>query len=214
MVTRVGGGWSVLNIVKDAVARWRGGEAPVGGSRDSGGDASGEESSTPYPGLRRRRPEDLGASVRLLKLVHLEDGYPVHWPDSPRDWLDGGEVEDAFVVERLRELLGHVAIVRVGEDATSALHWRELTGRQPSELGGVSRLFVRGRVRGEGVGSALLDAAADAIRARGRMPVLDVVSASSDALRLYDERGWQLLATYPWGAAEDGRHIHYYRGPA
>jgi GNAT superfamily N-acetyltransferase len=203
----------VLNIVKDTVARWRGRESPAGASRESSAGAGGDETSRPYPGLRRRRPEDVGASVRLLKLVHLEDGYPVQWPDSPRDWLDGGEVEDAFVVERLRELLGHVAVVRVGEDATSALHWRELTGRQPSELGGVSRLFVRGRVRGEGVGSALLDAAAEAIRARGRMPVLDVVSASADALRLYDERGWELLATYPWGPPGDDLQIHYYRGP-
>jgi GNAT superfamily N-acetyltransferase len=199
----------VLNIVRDVVARWRGDGASLGS-----GHADAPTEAPPCPGLRRRRPEDVGASVRLLKLVHLEDGYPVYWPESPRDWLDGSEVEAAFVVERLRELLGHVAVVRVGDDATSALHWRELTGRQPSELGGVSRLFVRGRVRGEGVGSALLDAAAEAIRGRGRLPVLDVVSASADALRLYDERGWQLLATYPWGHADDDLHLHYYRGPS
>jgi GNAT superfamily N-acetyltransferase len=198
----------VLNIVRDVVARWRGDGASGSGQVDAATEAP------PFPGLRRRRPEDVGASVRLLNLVHLEDGYPVYWPDSPRDWLNGDEVEDAFVVERLRELLGHVAVVRVGQDATSALHWRELTGQPASELGGVSRLFVRGRVRGEGVGSALLDAAAEAIRSGGRTPVLDVVSASADALRLYDERGWKLLAAYPWGAVDDGLQIHYYRGPA
>jgi GNAT superfamily N-acetyltransferase len=199
----------VLNRVKDLVARMRGDEAP---SVSSETDALPEPS--PYPGLRRRRADDLGACVRLLNLVHLEDGYPVYWPDSPRDWLDTPSVQDAFVVERLRELLGHVAVVSVGEDARSALHWRELTGRQPSELAAVSRLFVRGRVRGEGIGSALLDAAADSIRSRGLVPVLDVVSDSADALRLYDDRGWRLLATYPWGPAQDGHQIHYFRGPA
>ena len=51
------------------------------------------------------------------------------------------------------------------------------------------------------------------ILARGLVPVLDVVSNGADALRLYDASGWRMLATYPWGNADDDLHIHFYRGP-
>lgn len=161
-------------------------------------------------GVRRRRSRDLGPCARLLRVVYAEGQYPVHWPDAPRAWLDGEDVIDAWVAERQGEILGHVAISRVGGDAVSELRWRELTGHRPAELAGVSRLFVRPRVRGQGVGTALLDVALGEIRARGLVPVLEVVGASRDAIRLYEERGWRLLAMYPWG---EDLHIYYYGAP-
>jgi GNAT superfamily N-acetyltransferase len=146
-------------------------------------------------------------------VVHSEGQYPVHWPEAPRAWLDGQDVIDAWVVERHGEILGHVAISAVGLDDISALRWREITGRDPAELAGVSRLFVRPRHRGEGVGTALMDEAVAEIRARGRVPVLDVVSASKDAIKLYDDRGWRLRGMYPWGDKDDDLDIYYYVAP-
>ncbi len=196
----------MLASLTQAVTRLRRGASPDG-------QADPALHAVHYPGLRRRRAGDLGACTRLLRVVHHEDGYPVYWPDSAQRWLDGPEVLDAFVVERVRELLGHVAVVSIGRDATSALHWRELTGCRPDQLGGVSRLFVRRRTRGEGIGGVLLDTAAVAVRARGRLPVLDMVSTGVEAQHLYTSRGWRLLASYPWGRRGDDLQIHYLRAP-
>ena len=168
---------------------------------------------TPVQGIRRRRAKDLGASARLLRVVFCEGQYPVYWPDAPRAWLSDEEVIDAWVVERQREILGHIAISKVGLDAVTALRWRELTGHDPSELAGVTRFFVRARVRGQGIGAALLDLAVAEIRARGLIPVLDVVSASKDAIKLYEDRGWRPLAIYPWGEKPARLQIFYYASP-
>jgi predicted DCC family thiol-disulfide oxidoreductase YuxK/GNAT superfamily N-acetyltransferase len=164
-------------------------------------------------GIRRRRAKDLGACARLLRVVFSEGQYPVYWPDAPRTWLDDEDVIDAWILERQGEILGHVAISKVGLDAVSALRWREVTGRAPSELAGVSRLFVRPRVRGQGFGTVLLDVAVAEIRARRLMPVLDVVSASKDAIKLYENRGWRMIAMNPWGEKADKLQIYYYASP-
>ena len=81
-------------------------------------------------GLRRRAPRDLGASIRLLRMVHYESHYPVHWPEYPRSFLTEGMV-DAWVVVREGEILGHVALSPVGVGAASRLRWREMTGHEP-----------------------------------------------------------------------------------
>lgn len=164
-------------------------------------------------GIRRRRPKDLGACVRLLRIVHSEARYPVYWPDEPRSWLDGEDLLEAWVVERQGEILGHIAISKVGLDPVSALRWREVTGRDPSELAASSRFFVRPRVRGQGIGSALLDVAVAETRARGLVPVAEVANASKDAVRLYEERGWRLLAMHPWGRKADDLHVYFYAAP-
>ena len=169
--------------------------------------------SPPIKGIRRRRPQDLGACARLLRVVFSGGQYPVYWPDAPRAWLDDEDVIDAWIIEHQREILGHIAISNMGLDPVSALRWREDTGHAPSELAGVSRLFVRPRVRGQGIGTALLDVAVAEIRARGLVPVLDVVSASNDAIKLYEDRGWRLLAIYPWGEKADKLRIFYYVAP-
>jgi GNAT superfamily N-acetyltransferase len=165
----------------------------------------------PVTGIRRRRPRDLGACARLLRVVFSEGQYPVYWPDAPRAWLDDEDVLDAWVAERQGEILGHVSICRVGTDPVTALRWREVTGRQPSELAGVSRLFVRPRVQRRGIGSALLDVAVAEIRARGLVPVLEVVTSSTDAISLFEDSGWRTVALYPWGRAADRLKIYYYR---
>jgi GNAT superfamily N-acetyltransferase len=57
-------------------------------------------------------------------------------------------------------------------------------------------MLVHRRARRLGVGAAVLDAAESAARATGRtLLVLD--TASADAERLYERRGWQRVGTIP-----------------
>jgi predicted DCC family thiol-disulfide oxidoreductase YuxK/GNAT superfamily N-acetyltransferase len=170
----------------------------------------GSRVDRPVKGLRRRRPGDVGACVRLLRVVFYDDRYPMTWPDGARSWLDGEDVVDAWVVERRGEILGHVAVTRTALDPLSALRWRELTGQPPDRLAAVSRLFVRSRARREGIGTALLDAALHGIRHRGLTPVLELVSAWEGAVGLVESRGWRLVAMYPWGSPDGRLQVFYY----
>src|SRR3712207_6765002 len=106
--------------------------------------------------LQRRRDQQLAACTRLLGLVQAESHYPPERPTSLRDWLAEPTLLASWVAERHGEVLGHVAVGPVGETAVSRMRWREVTGRQPAELAGISRLFVRPRARGQGIAKALL----------------------------------------------------------
>ena len=186
---------------------------PRGGAALERGDtersSTGRQPAPPVKGIRRRRPKDLDACVHVLTLVYSEGRYPVHWPDAPRAWLDE-DVIDAWVLERQGELLGHVAIARVGRDPLSVLRWREITGRDPSELACVTRLYVRPRARGQGIGSALLEVALEEIRARGLIPVCEVVSVSQDAVAFFEDLGWRERGVYPW---EPDLQIYFFVPP-
>jgi GNAT superfamily N-acetyltransferase len=164
-------------------------------------------------GIRPRSARDLPACARLLLVVASEHQYPARWPDAPRSWLSGPDVLDAWVSERHGEILGHVAIATVPRNGMSRVRWREITGQDTHELGRVSRLFVRRRVRGQGIGSALLDVAVTEIRARGMSPVIDVVSTSADGIALLEHRGWRLLAMDPWGSGSERHRVHFYAAP-
>jgi GNAT superfamily N-acetyltransferase len=60
----------------------------------------------------------------------------------------------------------------------------------------VAKMLVHRRARRLGVGAAVLDAAESAARATGRtLLVLD--TASADAERLYERRGWQRVGAIP-----------------
>lgn len=162
--------------------------------------------------VRKRRSGDLRGAANLLALVHREGQYPVRYPASPRAWLS--DVRQAWVVERDGDVIGHVAIGPPGENRVDELRWKEVTGRPASDLVGVTRLMVHPAYRGQGIGRALLEEATSAIRASGQVPVLDVVSASEDAIAWYDDLGWKALATYPWGEPDEHLHVHYYAAPA
>lgn len=183
---------------------------------DSPQEAAGRQPApggTPVKGIRRRKPKDLPGCASLLGLVYKTGEYPVHWPHAPRSFLADDEVIDAWVYERGGEIHGHVAISKVGLDTLSALRWRELTGHEPSELAGITRFFVRPRLQGQGIGTALFGVAVAGIRARGLVPVLDVVSESRHAIKLYEDLGWRLRATYPWGEEGEELQMFYYEAP-
>jgi GNAT superfamily N-acetyltransferase len=93
------------------------------------------------------------------------------------------------------------------------MRWREITGLDPSGLAAVSRLFVRPRVRGQGIGSALLDVATEEARRRGLVPVLDVATVNQAAIRLFDERGWRLRAMDDVRGRQDRLRMHCYVAP-
>jgi len=165
------------------------------------------------PGIRLRRPKDLPACARLLRVVSSEHQYPARWPEAPRSWLAGPDVMTAWVAEHQGEILGHVATATVPRNGISRVRWQEITARETTELCRVSRLFVRRRVRGQGIASLLLDVAVADIRAQGLHPVLDVVSSSADGMTFIEKRGWRLLAADPWGSKTERLMIHYYAAP-
>ena len=143
--------------------------------------------------VRRRTPADVAACVRLAGVAKAGGMYR----PASREWLDAEEVIDAWVVEqRHGEILGHVALARVDRDALSAMRWREVTGRPPEELAAVSRLFVRPRVRGQGIGGALLELAVTEARALGRTPVIEAVGGALGEMGLVEKRGWRLIALF------------------
>jgi len=164
------------------------------------------------PGLRPRVAKDLGACARLAQVVASEGHFPMYdahervaWLQrgGVHAWLQGPGLVDAWVVERAGELLGHVAVSRIDVHSHSAYRWREITGIEPDQMLRVSRFFVRERVRGRGIGSALLGVAVERIRAGGMLPVAEVVSES--AMRLHYDLGWRPRGRYPTGE----RPMHY-----
>lgn len=159
--------------------------------------------------IRRRRSRDLGPCARLLHVVFYQDHYPARWPDAPRHWLAGDAVIGAWVAEELGEILGHVAISGLEEDPRSEMRWREVTGHETAQLARVSRFFVRPRVRGQGIGTALLDVASAAIAERGLMPVLEAPSPEPGRFGLLESRGWRVAAMDPLDA--DGERMQLYR---
>ena len=64
-------------------------------------------------------------------------------------------------------------------------------GRPVETLGAVSALFLAPGVQGLGVGSRLLAAAVDALRAEGLAPCLDFTPSDSSAEALYRAKGWR-----------------------
>ncbi len=175
-----------------------------------GGGAEGPARPAATFRVRERRGRDLPACVRLLRVVHTHDRYPLRWPERPRAWLAEEGIVDAWIAERLGEVLGHVAIGRAGAASADRLRWREVTGRPLAELGFVTRLFVRPRVRGQGVGGTLLDVAAGHVRARGLLPAVEVPASAEDAAALVEAHGWRLVATDGWRQGQAHGYVHRY----
>jgi GNAT superfamily N-acetyltransferase len=117
------------------------------------------------------------------------------------------------VCEVQGEILGHVAVATVPRNGISRVRWQEITGVEATELGRISRLFVRRKVRRRGIATDLLDVAVDDVRRRGLMPVIDVVTTSVDGIAFLEHRGWRLLAMDPWGPATERHRVHFYAAP-
>ena len=185
---------------------------PMQQRRGRAPQTDGGEKGLPQ-GIRPRTARDVPACARLLRVIAGEHQYPAHWPDAPRSWLSGPDVLDAWVCEQHGEILGHVAVATVPRNAMSRVRWQEITGLPVEELGRVSRLFVRKRVRRRGIATDLLDVAVADIRRRGLHPVIDVVTTSVDGIAFLESRGWRLLAMDPWGSRSSTERRHPERHP-
>jgi GNAT superfamily N-acetyltransferase len=144
--------------------------------------------------VRLRRDDDLPALAAVLSAQQPHSGYPQRWPlPWPVEQFIARQHElGAWVAELDGRVVGHVAVTAV-EPSDEATGWSRGAGRPLDELGCVAVLFVDHTMAGRGVGSALLTAAVDHIRALGRTPVLDVVQESPEAVRLYERHGWQVV---------------------
>jgi GNAT superfamily N-acetyltransferase len=162
--------------------------------------------------IRARTPADLAGCVALLRTVHETSGYPSRWPADPARWLTPASLIAAWVAEADGLITGHIALV-AGMRAECLL---QATGRDPAELGGISRLFVGPAARRQGTALALLEAATARAADRGLQPVLDVVNDGHAAIALYERAGWKQAGTEPaaWTNA-DGNHptVRYYVAP-
>src|SRR4051794_14595889 len=163
--------------------------------------------------IRRRKDNQVAACARLLGIVSAENGYPRPRPVSRLGWLTGDDVLDAWIAEQHGRIQGHVAITRADSDPATAFRLREVTGRPASELAGVSRLFVRSSLRGQGLGTALLETAVEECRSRGLMPVAEMVSTIRGGVPLYDRAGWRMVAMYPCGKRGEGLETYLYVAP-
>jgi GNAT superfamily N-acetyltransferase len=160
----------------------------------------GADAERTGPRIRPRSEEDAAACARVLARVHRADGYPVHWPDRPGDWLSPPQPLGAWVAEPDEGVVGHVALSRGGEGDLAPGVWGARHGTETATAV-VGRLFVDPGARGHGLGALLLGRAEREARARGLHPVLDVVATDTAATALYERLGWQRMATVEqrWG---------------
>ena len=101
-----------------------------------------------------RRPQDLPG--RLLRVVHGDDRYPLHWPDRPREFLLAPACSAPGSPSARASSSATSPSPRSRRRRALARAHRPCAG---DEIALVSRLFVRARVRGTGYGAALLRAA-------------------------------------------------------
>lgn len=142
------------------------------------------------PLLRARTSADLPDLVEVLAEQQPATRYPLRWPlpFPVEQFLVRETEEQAWVAEQGGRVVGHVAVGAVGSLELAA-QFQEALGTD--ELANVSVLFVAQRLRGSGLGGRLLDTAVAWARARGRLPVLDVVQGHAPAVAVYRHRGWQ-----------------------
>ena len=159
-------------------------------------------------GVRRRRPRDLSTCTRLMHRAFFEGQFPGVQRGAPREWIDGPDVLVAYVAERDGEVVGHVAVTRVEVEGPAGLRWREITGHPTQDLACLGQLFVRPRFRSQGIGRSLVEAALADIRARGTVPVLEVVTHTSAAPPYAYGHGWRLRATDRFPGPPDGLWVH------
>ncbi len=168
------------------------------------------------PLIRMRHPVDTPPLLAVLASVHHASSYPLRWPADPVAWLTPPSFLTSWVAVEDEAVLGHVALLSAPEARTAA-PWMEATGLPPDRLAELAKLFVAPEARGQGLGSALLEAAAGASREWGLRPVLEVLDNNCGAIALYERAGWQRVASVPvsWAQGDEGPlPLHYYVGPA
>jgi GNAT superfamily N-acetyltransferase len=170
----------------------------------------------------------MAAPWTIRRLAALDDAAVEALADVLLDCVDGG-ASVGFMLPLAREravafwraVAGDVAtgsrVLLVAEDAGGLCGTVQLLParmeNQPHRAD-VSKLLVHRRARRRGLGTALVRAAEDAARTRGRtLLVLD--TAADDAERLYVRLGWERVGAIPgyalWPAGGRCTTVLYYR---
>ena len=139
--------------------------------------------------VRERTDADLDDCVRLARVVHELDRYPVFLPDDLRRFITAPDALAAWVAELDGQIIGHVALRSSSSAAVVAMASEAL--KLPADrLGVVARLLVSPQHRRHGTGRSLLEVARRHAHVRGLWPILDVVTHQHGAIALYDKCGW------------------------
>lgn len=164
--------------------------------------------------VRPRTIGDLPAVVDALTLVARSDGYPSRWPEDPVSWLRTSDLHGAWVADRRGEMLGHI-ILRRALSQVPVRMWCSASGEDPASCAVISRLFVVPHARCLGIGRSLVEAAWTAASDMELRPVLDVVDANQDAIRLYRRLGWTHVGAYEERFTHEGtvELLHCFAAP-
>lgn len=146
--------------------------------------------------IRERSVLDLEACAAMLAQVHVEQRYPIRWPDDCHAWLTPANVAAAWVAVRGDEVIGHVCVARKHQ--------------MPPELT-LERLFVSPDAAGSGVGGALIDQARNWAAERRSLLTLDVAENCGRAIAVYGRLGWRLTGRTPidWGDDAADSLLHF-----
>jgi len=138
---------------------------------------------------RERVDADLDACVRLARMTHELDRYPMFLPDDLHRFIVVPDALAAWVAELDGEVIGHVAL-RSSSSAAALAMAVEALRVPPDRLGVVARLLVSPARRRQGVARALLEVACEEAHSRGLWPILDVVTYQHAAIALNEKGGW------------------------
>ncbi|MFD3563293.1 GNAT family N-acetyltransferase [Streptomyces sp. NPDC058686] len=150
--------------------------------------------------VRPRTDADLPGCVEVLAGVQAAGHCPVDRPADPESWLTPRGMTEAWVVLAGVDVVGHMALTPPGPAPASA------AGLPEAHLVAVARLFVSTRAGRRGVATLPLDRAIENGAARERTAVLEVETAASAAIGLYERLGRRRVGTCTadWTTA-DGR---------
>jgi GNAT superfamily N-acetyltransferase len=139
--------------------------------------------------VRERIDADLDDCVRLARVVHEVDRYPMFLRDDLRRFIEAPDALAAWVAEQDGEIIGHVAL-RSRSSTTVVAMASEALELPADRLGVVARLLVSPEHRRHGIARSLLEVACREAYSRGLRPILDVVTHQQAAIALYEKCGW------------------------
>ena len=127
--------------------------------------------------IRRARPDDAGA----IAGIHHRT-----WHAAYAEILDPTELPEVPEPERWAERLQHAAITTLVWDQGGAV-----AGFASAGQGTLLALYVDPRAQGAGVGTALMEAALDLLRADGNRDAVAWTFVDNErARRFYEKHGW------------------------
>jgi len=133
-----------------------------------------------------RNTDDTGIAELLHDLHQRQSPYPGPiagtTPEEHLAWLTRNPMDNRYVTEHHGRMVGHVGISNPGP------HF-------PPDTLEIVRLFTSAQRRHQGIGTALLQHAVSAIRARRQTPVLEVSHYLTDARNLYRAHHFRPIGT-------------------